>query len=116
MKRKNKSIAICIVVVATMFSMPAYAGLDTTIVSISTFISLCMKLLNLGVGLLGAWYAASGIMNWKKSSEQGSNQMGFKEIVVPVISGIILLGFSSFIAMTSSTFGFVSTTASQFGM
>jgi len=55
-------------------------------------------------------------MAWKKSSSDQGGQMGFKEIVVPVISGIILLGFASFIVMTSSTFGFASTAASQFGM
>ncbi|OIR06017.1 hypothetical protein GALL_118140 [mine drainage metagenome] len=117
MKQKRNYLQIfTLIALAMVFSMPAHAGLDTAINGASSFVVSLMKLLNLCLGFLGAWFAGSGIMNWKKSSsEQGGHQMGFKEIVVPVIAGIILLGFSSFIAMTSSTFGFVSTTASNLG-
>jgi hypothetical protein len=100
--------------VAAAFSSPAYAGLDQMINGATQTLTQGMKLLNIVAGFVGAYFVFTGVMNWKKSSsEQGGHQMGFKEIVVPIIAGVCLLGFSAFIMLTSSTFGLTSSTVNN---
>ena len=101
------------VIMATSFS-PAYADLSGMINGATTTLTQGMKLLNIIAGFVGAYFVFTGVMNWKKSSsEQGGHQMGFKEIVVPIIAGVCLLGFSAFIMLTSSTFGLTSSTVNN---
>lgn len=99
-----------------VFSSEANAGIEVIINGAKATVISLMSLLNVLAGLGGAYFVFTGIMNWKKSSnEQGGHQVGFKEIVVPIISGVFLLGFSMFIIMTSQTFGLASTTVNTLG-
>lgn len=92
-------------------AIPAHADLISMVVSAKTLVITAMSLINVIAGFVGAYFVFTGVMNWKKSSsEQGGHQMGFKEIIIPILSGVCLLGFSAFIIMTSQTFGLSSTT------
>ena len=115
MKRRILQVAL-VAAMSLVLTSSAFAGLDQVINGASNTLIQGMKLLNVLAGFIGAYFVFHGVMNWKKSSsEHGGNQMGFKEIVVPILAGVVLLGFSSFIMMTSSTFGFASSTVSNLG-
>lgn len=69
------------------------------------FMVALIRVVNLGALLIGLWWVMDGVMNWKKSARDDTNNIGFKQIVIPIISGVILSSFAGFVALTSETFG-----------
>ena len=84
----------------------ANADLNATLVSGQTFIKNIGTTLNIMAGIVGAYMIFHGIMTWKKSSSDHGQQVEFKSIAIPIVAGSALLAFSTFVGVTSSTFGF----------
>lgn len=101
---------ICFLSGAMMLSInTAYAsnGLVTMANGGVDLLTVAIKLVNLMALLIGIWWVMDGVMNWKKSSrdDSGGANIGFKQIIIPIISGVILASFAGFVVMTSQTFG-----------
>ena len=96
--------------VATSSKM-AFADLNSTLNMGNTFISTIGTTLNAIACLAGAYLVFNGIMLWKKSSSDHGQQVEFKSIAVPIVAGSCLVGFTTFVMLTSQTFGFSSTFA-----
>ena len=94
--------------VATSSKM-AFADLNSTLNMGNTFISTIGTTLNAIACLAGAYLVFNGIMLWKKSSSDHGQQVEFKSIAVPIVAGSCLVGFTTFVMLTSQTFGFSST-------
>lgn len=84
----------------------AHADLNATLISGQTFIKNIGTTLNIMAGIVGAYLVFNGIMTWRKSSSDHGQQVEFKSIAIPIIAGSALLAFSTFVGITSSTFGF----------
>jgi len=111
MKKQQKILVLLTITLVAMIPDVAMAGLEQMTTGATSLIMSLAKLLNVGAALVGGWFVVSGVMNWKKSSnEHGGGQIEFKSVVIPIITGIILVAFTGFVAMTSSTFGFASNT------
>jgi hypothetical protein len=111
--KANQSAILIACMTVALASNASAADLTAVTTGATNFINSLARLLNIGAALLGGWFVVSGVMNWKKSTnEQGGGQIEMKSIVVPIITGAILVAFTGFIAMTSSTFGFAGTTSS----
>ncbi len=116
MKKSNMHQMVVAAIALMVVASPAHADLISMISSTKNLLISAMSLLNIAAGIVGAYFVFNGVMNWKKSSnEQGGGQIGFKEIIVPIIAGVCLLGFSFFIVMTSQTFGLSSSTSGYLG-
>lgn len=96
--------------VATSSKM-AFADLNSALNMGNTFISTIGTTLNAIACLAGAYLVFNGIMLWKKSSSDHGQQVEFKSIAVPIVAGSCLVGFTTFVMLTSQTFGFSSTFA-----
>lgn len=83
-------------------------GLNGTLTTAQTFIQTIGRTLNILAALTGAFFVLNGLMTWKKSSSDHGGQVEFKSIAVPIVVGGLLMGFSAFVGLTSSTFGFTS--------
>ncbi|WP_297501242.1 DUF6750 family protein [Ferrovum sp.] len=77
----------------------------------NTFIGTIGTTLNAIACLAGAYLVFNGIMLWKKSSSDHGQQVEFKSVAVPIVAGSCLVGFTTFVMLTSQTFGFSSTFA-----
>lgn len=112
-KLMSKYKSLIVFAAALPISTQAHADLIGMINNGKSVIIAVFSLLNVGAGMLGAYYVITGVMNWKKSSGEQGRQMESKEIITPIIAGIILLSISGFIMMTSSTFGLASSTVNN---
>lgn len=91
------------------------AGLDQMTTGASNFILSLAKLLTSMAALVGGWFVVSGVLAWKKSSnEHGGGQIEFKSVVIPIVAGVILVCFTGFILLTSTTFGFATANTAMF--
>lgn len=85
----------------------AATDLNEVVDKTAAFLKNAAKLINIIAALVGAYFVFSGFMAWKKSAdERAGGQIGFKEVVVPIVAGVFLILLSAFIMATSSTFGF----------
>lgn len=94
----------------TIFATGSHAaGLESMVSGSNTLILSLARLLNTIAALVGGWFVFSGVMAWKKSSnEHGGAGIEFKSVVIPIVAGVILVCFTTFIMLTSHTFGFAS--------
>ena len=113
-KSKTFKLAAIFMLFAALSLDASAAGLLDMISGTSTLINSLAKLLNIAAALTGAWFVISGVMTWKKSSNEHGGQIEFKSVVIPIVAGTILVAFTGFIAMTSTTFGFASPNTAMF--
>lgn len=91
------------------------AGLDQMINGGNTLVLAFARLLTSIAALCGGWLVFSGVMTWKKSSnEHGGGQIEFKSVVIPIVAGVILVCFTGFILLTSTSFGFATPNTTMF--
>lgn len=109
-----KAMAIVLPLALIALDANAAGGLTGMVTGGTTLIKSLMKLLTSLAALVGGWFVISGIIAWKKSSNDHSGQIDFKSVVVPIIAGIILVSFTGFILLTSETFGFATPNTKDF--
>ncbi len=109
--KQLKGLAGSVLFVVATGSKMAFADLNSTLNMGNTFIGTIGTTLNAIAGLAGAYLVFNGIMLWKKSSSDHGQQIEFKSVAVPIVAGSCLVGFTTFVMLTSQTFGFSSTFA-----
>lgn len=105
-KIKMKYVVTVMGLMTLLMADEAHADLNSSLISGQTFIKNIGTTLNIGAGIVGAYLIFNGIMTWKKSSSDHGQQVEFKSIAIPLVAGSALLAFSTFVGLTSSTFGF----------
>ena len=110
MKLRNiKKAALSSPILTAILVAPVAADAQTLsgiMVSAKSTLSTAGTTINILAGITGAYFILSGIMAWRKSSGDHGGQVEFKSVVVPIVAGGLLVAFSSFVAATSSEFGF----------
>lgn len=115
MNNSKQFAALVAIIAMTAPSIAAAADLTQMISGGNTLVLALAKFLTSIAALIGGWFVVSGVMAWKKSSnEHGGQQVEFKSVVVPIITGVILVSFTGFLLLTSSTFGFSSPNTGSF--
>lgn len=109
--KQLKGLAGSVLFVVATGSKMAFADLNSALNMGNTFIGTIGTTLNAIAGLAGAYLVFNGIMMWKKSSSDHGQQVEFKSIAIPIVAGSCLVGFTTFVMLTSQTFGFSSTFA-----
>lgn len=109
--KQLKGLAGSVLFVVATGSKMAFADLNSALNMGNTFIGTIGTTLNAIACLAGAYLVFNGIMLWKKSSSDHGQQVEFKSIAVPIVAGSCLVGFTTFVMLTSQTFGFSSTFA-----
>ncbi len=109
--KQLKGLAGSVLFVVATGSKMAFADLNSALNMGNTFIGTIGTTLNAIACLAGAYLVFNGIMLWKKSSSDHGQQVEFKSIAIPIVAGSCLVGFTTFVMLTSQTFGFSSTFA-----
>lgn len=105
MKAKASDCAGWVIAGLMMSSGASAATLTTVTGSAIVLLIDAIRIINLLTLMIGMWWVMSGVLKWKKSAGDPNSSIEFKQIITPIISGLVLSSFSGFVAMTSETFG-----------